>query len=329
MKNYHEIYLSYKNRVDKILIESVEKQLPASLYAPLRYLLHNSGKRIRPVMLIFTCESAGGTIDDALNASVAMELLHNFTLVHDDIMDNADTRRGKDTIHKKWNTNVAILSGDLLIGLAYSYLVKTKSERIDEILKFFSEGIVEVCEGQSYDKEFEERKDVTPEEYLMMIGKKTAKMLETAAAIGAIIGNADKATVEGVKSYAMNTGLAFQIQDDLLDINAEESEFGKKIGGDLVEGKKTYLLLKALETIKEKNDLNKIQRIVNDNGLKTGNLEKIIEIKNIYERNGIIESAKREIEHYTKQADKSLEKLSTESNERLKWFSEMLMGRSF
>lgn len=330
MTNHFETYLIYKKRVDETLTGSVIKQRPATLYEPLKYVLNSGGKRIRPMMVIFSCEAVGGTMEDALNASVALELLHNFTLVHDDIMDNADTRRGMQTVHKKWNENVAILTGDHLIGLAYSYLVKTKSAGLTEIIKSFTEGIVEVCEGQSFDKEFEERKDVTLDEYIMMIRKKTAKMLETSAIVGALIGNGSPEQVDNIKNYAANIGLAFQIQDDLLDINADENEFGKKIGGDLVEGKKTYLLLKAIESVDDEKDKQEILNIVNKTGLASEDTGKILMVKNIYKKYGVIESAQKAIERYTKLADKYLNTLPDgEPKERLKWFSEMLMGRSF
>lgn len=330
MTNHLDTYTQYKKRVDEILSNSLENQKPESLYEPLRYIPNSGGKRIRPMMVIFSCEAYGGKPEDALNAAVAMEMLHNFTLVHDDIMDNADTRRGSMTVHKKWNENVAILTGDHLIGLAYSYLLKTKSDKTAEILKAFTEGIIEVCEGQSFDKEFEERKDVTLDEYIMMIRKKTAKMLETSAIIGALIGNGSGEQVDNIRNYAANIGLAFQIQDDLLDITADETEFGKKIGGDLVEGKKTYLLLKAMEVVNDEKDRAIILNIVNKTGLKADDNDKISEIKNIYVKYGIIDAAQKEIEHYTKLADKYLNTLSEgESKERLKWFSGMLMGRSF
>ena len=330
MTNHLNKYLQYKKSVDEILSGSVKKQIPETLYDPLRYVLNSGGKRIRPVMIMFSCEAAGGKAEDALYAGVAIEMLHNFTLVHDDIMDNADTRRGNPTVHKKWNDNVAILTGDHLIGMAYSFLLKTRSDRLDEIVKTFTEGIIEVCEGQSFDKEYEDRKDVTLDEYMMMISKKTAKMLETSAVVGALIGNGSNELVENVRNYAANIGLAFQIQDDLLDITADETEFGKKIGGDLVEGKKTYLLIKALEVVSEKKDRSKILNIVNMTGLSPDDTEAISEIKSIYNNYGVIESAQKEIERYTELAYSNLNNLpDSESKENLRWFAEMLMGRSF
>ncbi len=330
MEDHYAVYSGYKEKVDAALSEAIDKQNPRTLYDPLKYILNGGGKRIRPMMLIFSCEAAGGKMQDALNASVALEMLHNFTLVHDDIMDNADTRRGRDSVHKKWNENVAILCGDHLIGLAYSYLLRTNTIQLSRIMKSFTEGIIEVCEGQSYDKEFEERKDVTLKEYLMMISKKTAKMLETAAVIGALIGNANAETESNISSYAKNIGLAFQIQDDLLDISADEKELGKRIGGDLVEGKKTYLLLKAMEVIKDKIDRGIIESIINKSRLEHADSEKIEKVKSIYEKYGIIYYAQNEIEHYTGLANKYLNKLPAgQHKERLKWFSGMLMGRSF
>lgn len=330
MINHFNKYLHYKKSVDEILSGSVKKQIPETLYDPLRYVLNSGGKRIRPVMIMFSCEAAGGKAEDALNAGVAIEMLHNFTLVHDDIMDNADTRRGNPTVHKKWNDNVAILTGDHLIGMAYSYLLNTKSDRLDEIVKTFTEGIIEVCEGQSFDKEYEDRKDVTLDEYMMMISKKTAKMLETSAVVGALIGNGSNELVENVRNYAANIGLAFQIQDDLLDITADETEFGKKIGGDLVEGKKTYLLIKAMEAVKDEKDKIKILNIVNKSGLSPEDIAAISEIKNIYIKYGVIDSAQKEIKKYTELAYSNLNKLpDSESKENLRWFAEMLMGRSF
>jgi len=330
MNDNYEVYLNYKKRVDDILAYSIDKKEPRSLYDPLKYVLEGGGKRIRPMMVIFSCEAVGGKPEDALNAAAALELLHNFTLVHDDIMDNADRRRGRKTIHKKWNDNVAILSGDHLIGLAYKYLLKTKSGRLNEIVKSFTEGIIEVCEGQSFDQEFEVRKDVTLDEYLKMISKKTAKMLETSAIVGALIGNGNGELVENIRKYAANIGLAFQILDDLLDIMGNESQLGKKIGGDLVEGKKTYLLLKACEVINDKKDKEKIESIIINNGLGKTHDDKIIEIKNIYEKYGVINSAQKEIEKYTMLADRHLNTLPAgEAKERLKWFSKMLMSRSF
>jgi geranylgeranyl diphosphate synthase type II len=328
MNDYFSLYADYRKKIDEILTQSITRTLPVSLYEPLSYVLGGGGKRIRPMMVIFSCEAAGGMFEDAVNAAVALEMLHNFTLVHDDIMDNADTRRGEATVYKKWDSNVAILVGDQLIGLAYIYLLKTKSDHIRELTSAFTEGIIEVCEGQSFDKEYEERKDVAIEEYVMMIRKKTAKMLETSAAVGAFIGGAGEEFVNNIKDFALNIGLAFQIQDDLLDIIADENEFGKKKGGDVMEGKKTYLLLKALENARNGHDRDLIMKIIDNNGLKNASDEDIDEVRKVYERSGAIESARFEIARYTQLAKQCLELLpANDGKERLRWLAEMLMNR--
>lgn len=326
--DYLSIYADYRSRIDEMLLNSITRKLPATLYEPLNYALNSGGKRIRPMMVIFSCETAGGSFESSANAAVALEMLHNFTLVHDDIMDNADTRRGELTIYKKWDCNVAILAGDQLIGLAYVYLLKTQIPNISEMTRAFTDGIIEVCEGQSYDKEFEARKDVSISEYMLMISKKTAKMLETSAAVGALIGGAENDFISGVKEFALNIGLAFQIQDDLLDIVADEADFGKKIGGDIIEGKKTYLLLKAFENTKGSAGRKLLEKIINSNGLKNAGAKEIEEVRAIYEESGAVACARNEIAEFTDQAMQCLEKLPDNTGrQRLKWLAEMLMNR--
>lgn len=327
MINYEKRYSKYKDLVNTKLDGFILKKFPGGIYNPLRYILSGRGKRIRPVLLILCCEAAEGKAKDALNAALAVETLHNFTLIHDDIMDNADTRRGRETIHKKWDRDTAILSGDALLGLAYESLLKTKSERIGEIAGIFNNGIIEVCEGQSYDKEFELKKKVTLDEYIMMISKKTSQLLVCCAKIGVLIGNGKKSLFDAMGKYALNLGLAFQIQDDLLDVFADEKKFGKKIGGDIREGKKTYLLLKGLETVKDKKEKALLESIIEKKGLKRGS--DILAIKNIYERYGIIDSATKEIEEYTNRANSYLQKINNKSSRlMLSWFSYMLLNRN-
>lgn len=328
MTEYFGVYADYKKKIDKILAGSITRTLPSTLYDPLNYVLNSGGKRIRPMMVIFSCEAAGGSFDASASAAVALEMLHNFTLVHDDIMDNADTRRGEPTVYRKWDSNVAILAGDQLIGLAYVYLTKTNASEFRRLTEAFTEGIIEVCEGQSFDKEFEQRKDVTIEEYLMMISKKTAKMLETSAAVGALCAGAEDDFVSIIKQFALNIGLAFQIQDDLLDITADEAEFGKTIGGDVMEGKKTYLLLKALERSKQGRGGRLIHKMIENNGLKNAGKDEIAEVRKEYEDLGVTDSAKNEIALYTNAAYKCLELLpANEGRERLRWLADILMNR--
>jgi geranylgeranyl diphosphate synthase type II len=330
MNKYYELYINYKTQIDERLFNFIEKENPKSLYEPLKYILSGGGKRIRPMVLIFSCEALGGKIENSIDAAVAIELLHNFTLVHDDIMDNAATRRGRKTIHEKWDANIAILAGDELIGLAYKSLLKTNSVNIAGIAREFTEAIIEVCEGQSYDKEFENRDNVTVDEYLMMIEKKTSKLLEMSAAIGALIANGTDEQIRHIRDYALNIGLAFQIQDDLLDIIADEETFGKKNGGDIVEGKKTFLLLKANEIQLNDNEKKLIDEVIVNKPGRDVSYNGILRIKKIYEDNGIIDSAQKEIEKYTHNANSHLEKLgSSEAKDMLMWFSQMLLSRNF
>jgi|WetSurMetagenome_2_1015567.scaffolds.fasta_scaffold06143_1 geranylgeranyl diphosphate synthase, type II len=327
MINFEKKYSKYKDLVNDKLESFILKKFPTGIYDPLKYIIAGGGKRIRPVLLILSCEAAGRKPTYALDAALAVETLHNFTLIHDDIMDNADTRRGRETIHKKWDRDTAILSGDALLGLAYESLLKTKSPRIGEIVSAFNKGIIEVCEGQSYDKEFELKKNVTLDEYMMMINKKTSQLLVTCVKIGVLIGNGKKSLLSAMENYAVNLGLAFQIQDDLLDIFADEKKFGKKTGGDIREGKKTYLLLKGLETVKEKKDKSLLESVITKKGLKKES--DILAVKNIYVNYGIIESTTKEIEKYTERANKYLNKIKNKNSRlMLSWFSYMLLKRN-
>lgn len=327
MNKYEHKYSDYKDIINKKLDNFIEKKNPSGIYEPLKYILSGGGKRVRPVLLILSAEAAGASFRKAFNAALAIELLHNFTLIHDDIMDNADTRRGKMTIHKKWDMDTAILSGDALLGMAYESLLKTKSANIGEIAKIFTNGTIEVCEGQSYDKEFELKEKVSIDEYIMMINKKTSQLLISCVKIGVMIGSGKKRLLEDMENYALNIGLAFQIQDDMLDLFADEKKFGKKIGGDIREGKKTYLLLKGLETVKDSKEKALLESVIKNKGLKKES--DILKIKDIYEKYGIIESAQKEIEKYTKQANECLWKIKNKkSREMLMWFSYMLLKRN-
>jgi geranylgeranyl diphosphate synthase type II len=288
--------------------------------------MQGGGKRIRPLMVFFSCEAFGGSVEQSLDAAVAIEILHNFTLVHDDIMDNADTRRGKETIHKKWTVNEAILVGDELIGLSYRSLLRTKSGRIDEIVRAFTDGVIEVCEGQALDKEYETADDVTLNDYVIMIRKKTAELLKTSAIIGSIISGANSEQIETITNYSKYLGLAFQVQDDLLDVVANEKEFGKKIGGDILEKKKTYLYLKSLE-LSDDIDRKKLKDIYSNGA---AGQDKIDGIVNIYKNSGAIEFAKKDIRNYTLRANGYLSNISnTGARKRLEKFSEMLLKRNY
>ncbi len=299
---------------------------PYSLYDPLNYIMSGGGKRVRPILVLLSCEAFGGDVNNAADAAIAVEILHNFTLVHDDIMDNANTRRGKETIHKKWDTNAAILVGDELIGLSYRSLLRSKTGNVAGIVRAFTDGVIEVCEGQALDKEFETSTDVTLDDYITMIRKKTAELLKTSAVMGAIIGNADEAGIASISKYSENIGLAFQIQDDLLDVIADEGEFGKKIGGDILERKKTFLYLKSLELLSgsERDDFMYLYNS------EVYDLKKINDVISVYSSICVIDSARKEIERYTEIANSSLNCLkTTNAKMKLEKFSAMLLNRNY
>jgi geranylgeranyl diphosphate synthase, type II len=324
--NYARLYERYKKLVEQSLRSIVKVHIPQSLYEPSEYVLQAGGKRIRPVLLLLSCEAVGGDPRKALHAAAAIEVLHNFTLVHDDIMDRASSRRGRKTVHTRWDTNVAILVGDELLALAYRALLQTKTPHIQQIAKIFTEGVVEVCEGQAYDKEFETRSSVTVDEYLLMIEKKTAKMVAVAAEIGGLVGNGNRSSVQALRRYGEHVGRAFQIQDDLLDIIADEKELGKPVGGDLMEGKKTFLFLEALRTARGR-DKALLMEIVRNKGGKAG---LIPEYRRIYHESGAIAVARTRIDQDIARAKRELNSLpATRARLMLEWFAEMLLNRTY
>jgi geranylgeranyl diphosphate synthase type II len=329
MKDYTAKYNSYREEANKVIDSLTLKSEPSGLYIPVKYILSGGGKRLRPVLLLFTCEAFGGNYKDALFAAASIELLHNFTLVHDDIMDNADTRRGRETIHKKWDRDTAILAGDHLIALSLKALNMTETLYLKRVYDFYINSLSEVCEGQIYDKAFEKQKNITIENYLMMCRKKTSKLLESCTAIGAVIAGAGESDIQYAVSYAENLGLAFQIQDDLLDIMGEEKKFGKKQGGDIREGKKTYMLLKAIELAEDEEDKKILNHIVNKEKIITE--DGFTEIaKKIYIKYGVAEAANKAVEKFTVKADTALMNMkSAEGRDLLTWFSKMILNRNF
>ncbi|MDR3625192.1 MAG: polyprenyl synthetase family protein [Ignavibacteriaceae bacterium] len=294
--------------VEKKLSEALKNRKPDSLYKPGYYIIEGGGKRLRPLLVLMAAKAVGGKLKKAYNAAAAVELLHNFTLVHDDIMDNADKRRNILTVHKKYDMSTAILAGDSLLSIAYEYLLKDCNGTAKKVLSAFTKGLVEVCEGQSLDKEFEIRKAVTIDEYIEMIEKKTAAMIEMCCTVGALLGGGSAKEIKNLADFGKNIGIAFQIQDDLLDITGNENDFGKLVGGDLVEGKKTFLFLKALEVSKG-TDKKKLLEVVNNKGIKP---EQIQNYKDLYQKLNILEEAEKEIRHYTNLALKSVKKIRNE-----------------
>jgi geranylgeranyl diphosphate synthase type II len=298
---------------------------PDRLYKPIAYLLSLKGKKIRPALTLLACDLFQKNTEDALNMAVAWEIFHNFTLMHDDVMDNADIRRGQPSVHKKWNKNTAILSGDAMLILAYKYLAKSNYHNPVELLNLFSTTAAEICEGQEYDMQFESRLNVKEEEYLNMIRLKTAVMLGACLKSGAIIGGATEEDQNLLYDFGLNLGLAFQIQDDILDVYGDSSVFGKKIGGDILCNKKTYLLVNALNT---KNEEEKKELLF---WLQTNNRneEKIAAVTSLYNRLLLKEKARDKMEYYYRKAIRKLDQVNvpTEKKNVLINLAEELMNR--
>lgn len=237
--------------VNEEIKDSYIRREPAHLYLPIDYSMSVGGKRIRPVLSLLACNLFTDDISKAIQPAVGLETFHNFTLLHDDIMDKADVRRNQPTVHKKWDENTAILSGDAMMIEAYGYFLGLENEFLSKSLKVFNQTALEVCEGQQFDMDFEQRTNVTEAEYIEMIRLKTAVLLAGSLKIGAIIGGADDTSANTIYDFGINMGLAFQLQDDFLDTFGDEDTFGKQIGGDIVENKKTFLLINALNKSKE------------------------------------------------------------------------------
>jgi geranylgeranyl diphosphate synthase, type II len=324
--DFKKHYLDYKTLVDAHLETIARDRGPASLYEPTHYVLSGGGKRIRAILVMLAAEAVGGDGRAALGAGVGVEILHNFTLVHDDIMDSAATRRGRATVHTRWDDGTAILVGDVMIGLAHHALLSTPSDRIREALHAFTNGIVDVCEGQALDREFESRPDVTLADYMHMIAMKTGRLVETAAEVGGLVGNGTPEQIAGLRAYARHIGQAFQIQDDLLDITAAEAEFGKRIGGDIIEGKKTYLVVRALERVHEGADRALLDTFRAGKGLPA---EQVPAMRDLYERHGVLDAARDDVRHYIDIAKADLGSLAdTPARDMLVWFAHMLMNRN-
>lgn len=311
--------------------EFLEKQdfcrKPAELYDPIDYTLKLGGKRIRPVMALLATDCFGGNAEDTLHAALGIEIFHNFTLLHDDIMDDAPLRRGETTVYKKWNSNIAILSGDTMFALAYEYITQTKTEYLAYILKVFNRTAIEVCEGQQYDMNYESE-EITIADYMQMIKLKTAVFLGASLKIGAIIANANADDIENIYQFGENLGTAFQLQDDLLDIFGNEDKFGKKTGGDIITNKKTFLYLKAFELAKE-DDLKILQSnfICNHSDDKT----KVKLIKEVYENLNIANYTQIEIGRYYSLALEYLAKINIPKDnlQDLKDLAERLIKRDY
>ncbi|NOR44976.1 MAG: polyprenyl synthetase family protein [Candidatus Delongbacteria bacterium] len=316
----------YREKINNSLDQILQVQEPKLLYEPMKYIIEIGGKRIRPMLCEIFYRMFNGEKDKVLYPALAIELLHNFTLVHDDIMDDDDKRRNKPTVHVKWDLAVGVLAGDGGVSLAYKVLLKEKFDRSDQIIDIFTEGLLEVCEGQGFDKEFETRVDVTEKEYVNMINKKTSALLAVSAKIGAVCANVDRETVEVANQYGRALGLAFQIQDDYLDIAGDEKLLGKTYGSDVQKGKKTYLYIKAKEKLAGE-DLNKFNEIIEK---ENATRDEILRVRDIYDRNGILDETNTEIIRRIDLAKEAIDKLSKNyDTQELKEFTEYMLNRKF
>lgn len=300
---------------------------PKNLYEPVQYILSLGGKRLRPVLTLMTADLYGGSVDQAMDAALAIEMFHNFSLVHDDIMDDAPLRRGKVTVHEKWDVNTGILSGDAMLILSYQFFESYPPEVYKKLTALFSKTAIEVCEGQQYDVDFETRDDVTIPEYIKMIEYKTSVLVAAAMEMGAIVAGASTSDCKAMYEFGRNLGIAFQLQDDYLDAFGDPKTFGKQVGGDILENKKTFLYLKSLEQgVKEdRESLLHLYSIKPEDGST-----KVETAKSIFVESGAVDATKKEILAYTQKAFECLNNLDLSETKKhlLQQFGESLMQRS-
>ena len=289
----------YLERVNAAIESLPYPAQPAHLYEPISYTMALGGKRIRPVLVLMACEAVGGDIEKAIMPAVGLEMYHNFTLLHDGVMDKADIRRGKPTVHVKWDDNTAILSGDAMLTMATQLIARADAAVMPQVMELFNRTAMEIYEGQQYDMDFESRGDVTVEEYIAMIRLKTSVLLGCACKMGALIGGADEATAQRFYEIGENLGLAFQLQDDMLDVWGDEATFGKAIGGDIMNNKKTFLLINACQRA---TDDNRIELALWLNTENASRAVKVPAVTAIYERLGLKELSEAEIAKYNDKA---------------------------
>lgn len=327
MKTFNICLEEFNELVSKKLFDQQE---PRSLYEPIDYILSLGGKRIRPASLMAVCDFYSGSRQNAINAALAIEIFHNFTLLHDDIMDNASLRRGQKTVHEAFNTNTAILSGDVMFVKSIEYFTHYSADFLVPILKVFNQTAIEVCEGQSLDMDFEVRDDVNITEYIQMITFKTSVLLAACLQIGGIIGSASEEDQFHLYEFGKNLGIAFQIQDDILDTFGEQVDVGKRAGGDILQNKKTYLYLKAMELADPKLK-NELLAWFNEVAPTEKEEEKINSVKKIFNTLVVQEWANQLKEAYRDLAISHIEplKLKDHQKEELRSFADYLIARNF
>lgn len=320
--------MKFENALQRVEAELEKLHLvksPKKLYEPIEYTLAAGGKRIRPALCLMACEALGGKLKKAVPAALGLEVFHNFTLLHDDIMDKDEVRRNQPTVHVKWDENTAILSGDAMQIMAYQLVAQGPKKTLREVLSVFSNTALKVCEGQQYDMDFETQDDVSVDEYITMIECKTAALIEASLKIGAIVSGAEKEAIDLFGKFGKNLGLAFQLRDDWLDTFGDLETFGKDIGSDIVNNKKTYLLISALQ-LAEGDQLEELNRYMTDDTID--NEEKISGVKALYRTLGIDDLTQRQAERYYKASIDALEQLDIEDKDDFLSLAERLLKRS-
>ncbi|MDB9988240.1 polyprenyl synthetase family protein [Flavobacteriaceae bacterium] len=319
LTQYQTAFLSYMK-------EQLPENSPASLYEPASYMMQLGGKRIRPVLALLAADAVGGSFKNALPAALAVEVFHNFSLVHDDIMDDAPLRRGQVTVHEKWDANTGILSGDVMLIWAYECLNIYPGTLFKELTSLISATARKVCEGQQYDMDFPNQKLVTQQEYMQMIAYKTAVLLGCSLQMGALVGGASKETSLPFYNFGIELGLAFQLQDDYLDAFGDPETFGKQIGGDIIENKKTLLYLLALE-LGSPEDAAALERLFETN--PTDPTQKIAQVKELFTTSGAVEQIQQQMKAYTENALKEVDQFPVEEEKKeiFKAFALQLMDR--
>ena len=322
MKTSEELYEKVNTFIDKLAYN----REPKSLYDPIKYVLSLGGKRIRPVLMLLGYNLWKDDPERILMPAVAVETYHNYTLLHDDLMDNADKRRGHDTVHKKWDANTAILSGDAMLVVAYQRLASVDQTKLKPVLDLFTETALEIDEGQQFDIDFENRSDVKEEEYIEMIRLKTSVLLACALKIGAILANAPVTDAEALYKFGEQLGLAFQLQDDLLDVYGDPKVFGKEIGGDIMCNKKTFMLINAFNRANDAQ-LKELQKWCS--GEKFDRKEKVAAVTHLYDEIGIRQLCEAKIEYYFEESKKWLDKVSVpeERKAHLRAYVNQMMKR--
>ncbi|HTS00247.1 MAG TPA: polyprenyl synthetase family protein [Bacteroidota bacterium] len=338
-ESFRRHYEAIRTRTERRLKKVAPGAASPRLREACRYALQGGGKRVRPALLVISCEAVGGGVAEALDAAAAIEIMHNFTLVHDDIMDNADARRGRPSVHRAWSVNDALLVGDVLVGASFEALLRTRGNAGGALAGILTRGLLDVCEGQALDLEFETRTDVTVREYFRMIGKKTGALLAAAAELGGTLGGGSRPRVAALRRFGLLLGTAFQVQDDLLDVVGDPAGFGKTIGGDILEGKRTYLLLTAAARTSG-GDRALISRVMAHDGapgswrtaegtVTPGGRALVEAVRGAFERCGAIDDARAVVRRTTRRALRELDLLPRNpARAMLGWLADELVHRA-